>query len=66
VTADYAIRLRRPTPMDVPVRLRSRVVELAEDRATVEAELEAGGTVTATCRGRFIAVPPGHPAYGAW
>jgi len=66
VTAEYAIRLRRPTPVGVPLRLRARVVELADPRATVEAELEAGGEVTATCRGLFVAVPPGHPAHGRW
>jgi len=66
VTADYAIRLRRPTPTDRPVRLRARVVEASADRATVDAELTSDGVVTATCRGTFVAVPPGHPAYGRW
>jgi acyl-coenzyme A thioesterase PaaI-like protein len=66
VTADYAIRLLRPTPTDGPVQLRARVVEATDDRATVEATLEAGGQVTATCRGTFVAVGPGHPAYGRW
>lgn len=66
VTADYAIRLIRPTPTDGPLRLRARVVEAGDDRATVEAEMEAGGRTTATCRGTFIAVQPGHPAYGRW
>jgi acyl-coenzyme A thioesterase PaaI-like protein len=66
VTADYAIKLLRPTPTDGPVRLRARVVESSDDRAIVEATLEAGGQVTATCRGTFIAVGPGHPAYGRW
>jgi hypothetical protein len=32
----------------------------------VEATLEAEGVVTATCRGTFVAVPLGHPAYGRW
>lgn len=66
VTADYAIRLIRPTPTDGPLRLRAHVVEAGDDRATVEAEIEAGGRTTATCRGTFIAVRPGHPAYGRW
>jgi acyl-coenzyme A thioesterase PaaI-like protein len=66
VTADYAIRLLRPTPTDGPVQLRARVVEATDDRASVEATLEAGGQVTATCRGTFVAVGPGHPAYGRW
>lgn len=66
VTADYAIKLLRPTPTDGPVHLRARVVESTDDRATVEATLEADGRVTATCRGTFVAVGPGHPAYGRW
>lgn len=66
VTADYHVRLIKPTPTDTEVRLRARVVESTDDRATVEATLEAGGEVTATCRGTFVAVGPGHPAYERW
>jgi uncharacterized protein (TIGR00369 family) len=66
VTSEYAIRLVRPTPTDEPIRLRARVVDATEDRATVEASIEAGGRTTATCRGTFVAVGPGHPAYGRW
>jgi acyl-coenzyme A thioesterase PaaI-like protein len=66
VTADYAIRLARPTPTGSPVHLRARVVESAADRATVEASLESGGKTCATCRGTFVAVKPGHPAYRRW
>jgi acyl-coenzyme A thioesterase PaaI-like protein len=66
VTLDYAVRMRRPTPSGQPVHLSARVVESAEDRATVEAALSSGGEVTATCRGTFVAVKPGHPAYDRW
>jgi acyl-coenzyme A thioesterase PaaI-like protein len=66
VTADFHVKLRRPTPMTGPVHLTARVVESSEDRAVVEATLEAEGKVTATCRGTFVAVKPGHPAYHRW
>ena len=66
VTADYHVRMLKPTPTSGPVTLRARVVETAGDRATVECELSANGVVTATCRGTFVAVRPGHPAYGRW
>jgi acyl-coenzyme A thioesterase PaaI-like protein len=66
VTADYAIRLLRPTPSAGPVHLVAKVVESKEDRATIEATLTAGGKVCATCRGTFVAVKPGHPAYHRW
>ncbi len=65
VTAEYSVRLRRPTPLG-PVTLRARVVESTEDRAVVEATLEADGIVCATGRGTFVAVKPGHPAYHRW
>jgi acyl-coenzyme A thioesterase PaaI-like protein len=66
VTSEYAIRLRRPTPSGDPVHLRARVVESKDDRAIVEGTLESGGKVCATCRGTFVAVKPGHPAYHRW
>ena len=66
VTADYSIKLLRPTPTDAPVHLSARVVESSADRAIVEAELIAHGKVCATCRGTFVAVRPGHPAYHRW
>jgi acyl-coenzyme A thioesterase PaaI-like protein len=66
VTADFAVKLRRPTPVDGPIHLSARVVELEGDRAVVEASLEAGGKVTATMTGTFVAVKPGHPAYHRW
>jgi acyl-coenzyme A thioesterase PaaI-like protein len=66
VTAEYTIKLMRPTPTDKPVHLIARVVESTADRAIVEGELIAHDKVTATCRGTFVAVKPGHPAYHRW
>jgi acyl-coenzyme A thioesterase PaaI-like protein len=66
VTAEYAVKLRRPTPADADIELRAWVVESGDDRATIDAELSAGGKVCATCRGVFVAVKPGHPAYHRW
>ncbi len=69
VTADYAIKLLRPTPTDGVIRLEAWVAEYdpaKPDRATIEATLTAGGKVCATCRGTFVAVKPGHPAYHRW
>jgi len=66
VTADYAIKMRKPTPSGEPVHLSARVVESTDTRAVVEGELTAGGRVTATCRGTFVAVGEGHPAYERW
>lgn len=66
VTAEFHVKLLRPTPSDVPIMLKARVVESSEDRATVEAELIANGKVCDTCRGVFVAVKEGHPAYHRW
>lgn len=66
VTADYAIVLKRPCPTNGEVSLSAKVVETAGDKVVVEAVLEAEGKVRATCRGTFVAVQPGHPAYHRW
>lgn len=66
VTAEYSVKLLRPTPTDKTITLRARVVESSERKAIVEAELEAGGEICVTCRGTFVAVKPGHPAYHRW
>ncbi|NNF66810.1 MAG: PaaI family thioesterase [Gammaproteobacteria bacterium] len=66
VTADYAIKLVRPTPTDAPLQLVARVAESTDRKAIIEAELTAGGKICASCLGTFVAVEPGHPAYHRW
>jgi len=66
VTADFHVTLRAPTPSDAELTLWAQAVDVQKDRATVEATLSAGGKVTARCRGTFVAVKPGHPAYYRW
>src|SRR5438094_7008464 len=48
VTAEYAIKLLRPTPTNDSVFLSAKVVDLTDDRATIEGTLTAGGKVCAT------------------
>lgn len=66
VTADFAVKLLRPTPTDAPVTLESEILESTEDRAKVKCVLIARGKVCATCEGTFVAVKPDHPAYHRW
>ena len=66
VTANYSVKLLRPTPFDVPITLKARVVESSADRAVVESELIANEKVCAACRGTFVIVKEGHPAYHRW
>lgn len=65
VTADFHVKLRKPTPMTT-VTLKARVAESTDDRAVIESELYANGEVTARCKGTFVAVKEGHPAYHRW
>ena len=66
VTSEYAVVLKRPTPSNTSLHLSARAVAVDGDRVTVESTLEANGKVCATCRGVFVAVLPGHPAYHRW
>jgi hypothetical protein len=40
VTSDFHVTLKRITPMDTTLHLRSRVVESSDDRAVIEATLD--------------------------
>lgn len=66
VTADFHVKLLRPTPIDAEITLKARVIDGTLDRATVEAELIANEKVCATCVGTFVAVKEGHPAFHRW
>lgn len=66
VTADYSIKLLRPTPVDDVIELRAKSIALSSDRATIRGELYAKGKLCATCEGTFVAVKPGHPAFHRW
>lgn len=66
VTAEFAVKLLAPTPMDAPIELSAKVVEGSDRKAVVEATLTVNGKVTATCLGTFVAVKEGHPAYHRW
>lgn len=62
VTAEYRVRLRRPTPTAGPLRLTARAISSDGPRVEVEAKLAAGSEVTATFSGYFVAVGRDHPA----
>jgi len=66
VTAGFSVKLLKPTPSDRELILRAHVVESGDARAVVEAVVELEGEVYDTCRGTFVAVKPGHPAYHRW
>ncbi len=66
VTAEYKIEMKHPTPTSGALDLRAWIVESSDRKAVVAGELSHNGQVTATCRGTFVAVKPGHPAYHRW
>src|SRR5437660_10442553 len=66
VTAEYSIKLLRPTPTNGPISLSAHVVDLTDRRATIDGTLSGDGKVCATCRGIFVAVKEGHPAFHRW
>ena len=66
VTADFHVKLKRPTPFEATIYLKARVVVSTGDNAIVDSELIANEKVCATCRGTFVAVKEGHPAYHRW
>ena len=66
VTSEYTVRLHRPTPVDGSLRLTARVTESEGHRVTVAAEILAGGEVTASCTGLFVAVRDDHLAAQGW
>ena len=66
VTAEFHVKLLAPTPLGPPLHLVARAGEVGKSKVVVEAELSAEGKVTATCRGVFVAVREGHPAYHRW
>jgi acyl-coenzyme A thioesterase PaaI-like protein len=65
VTAEFHVKLLSVTPL-TRLSLRARPTEVGTSRVVVDAELSAGGKVTATCHGIFVAVKEGHPAYHRW
>lgn len=66
VTAEFAVKLRRPTPFDAELTLKAKPVSIEGDTCVVDAELWAAGKLCDTCRGTFVAVKEGHPAFHRW
>lgn len=66
VTAEYSIKLLKPTPADKLIRLEAEVIKSSKNSATVKGELIVDGEVCDTCEGVFVAVKENHPAYHRW
>jgi len=66
VTAEYCVKLHRPTPMDRKLHLEARVTKVIGSKVTVESKLYANQRVTASFKGTFVAVDERHPAFLRW
>jgi acyl-coenzyme A thioesterase PaaI-like protein len=66
VTAEYTIKLLRPTPMDTELKLEAELEKIEGNKAFINGKIIANDKVCDTCHGIFVAVEPGHPAYHRW
>lgn len=67
VTAQYTIKLQRPTPTHQMLKLIASIENIIDCKVEVTAELrDENNNLCATCDGVFVAVKPGHPAYHRW
>lgn len=67
VTASFNVSMLKPTPVGGEITLRAIPYQIEKERfVKIAATLEAGGEITATCDGLFVAVKEGHPAYHRW
>lgn len=66
VTAKFEVKLLKPTPMGVPLRLEAHCVEIKENKVVTAGRIIADDTVCDTFLGTFVAVPEDHPGYHRW
>lgn len=66
VTASFSVVLKRPTPMKKELFLKSKLISLDHNRAMIDADLFCEEKLCATCKGEFVAVKEGHPAFHRW
>ena len=66
VTADYSIKLKRPTPSDATLLLSARLIKIQNNIANIESTLVANEKICAICVGTFVSVDSSHPAYHRW
>ncbi len=58
VTDEYSVKLLKPAPLDRPLHLTARALQVSAKRAVVDASLHADGKVFAVCRGTFVVFNP--------
>lgn len=66
VTADYSIKLLRPTPMGTVLTLVATLDHIEKNRSVIHGKIRIGDKVYDTCVGTFVAVNESHPAFHRW
>ena len=66
VTANYSIKLHKPTPTSEKLSIFAKLAEIDGNKAWVDAYISIGEVKYASCRGLFVAVGEDHPAYHRW
>jgi hypothetical protein len=66
VTAEFSIKLRKPTPMDQYLDLTARCVKTEGNKVTISSNLTINDKLYASCDGIFVSVGPEHPAHHRW
>lgn len=57
-TAEYTVRMLRPTPLDAPLRVVGTGAALADDEAVIDVELHSQDKLRATCTATWRRLRP--------
>ena len=66
VTADYSIKLKKPTPSNTGLNLIAKLESIKKNIVIINADLLIKNIVFASCRGTFVSVDSSHPAFHRW
>ena len=66
VTAEYKVKLRRPTPSDGLLQIDAKLTKIDGNKAWIDSRIIVNDKLCATCDGLFVAVGEDHPAYHRW
>ena len=66
VTAEFSIKLRKPTPMNRYLDLTARCIKIEGHQVTIHTKLTIDETLYASCYAVFVSVGPDHPAHHRW
>ena len=66
VTAEYSVKLKRPTPSNKTLSIVADLSKIKNNKAWIESSILINEKIYATCTGLFVAVNEDHPAYHRW